>query len=208
MEIDVLPVGLLETNCYLITCPRTREAALIDPGWDDPSILEAIRKREASVKIILLTHAHFDHIGGVSAMIRATGAPLALHKDDLPLLRVKGWADMWNIPIPPCPDPDRFLEPDETLEIGSLRLKVLFTPGHTPGHVSFYEAEHSVLFDGDVLFKQGVGRTDIPGGDAAQLLDSIRRVLFALPDEVIVYPGHGPATTIGEEKRLNPWVQA
>ncbi len=206
MEVDILPVGPLQTNCYLVTCPVTREAALIDPGWNAPAIRQAIAAREARIKYVLNTHAHFDHIGGNAVFVRETGARLALHEADLPLLRQKGGADAWAIPIQPSPEPDCLLKPGSVLEVGTLRLEVLFTPGHTPGHVSFFEAAHRSLFDGDVLFKQGIGRADLPGGDLNALLDSIRRVLFALPDDVIVYPGHGPTTTIGEERQLNPWL--
>lgn len=206
MKVDILPVGPLQTNCYLVTCPETREAALIDPGWNALAIQQAIAAREAHIKYVLNTHAHFDHIGGNAAFVRETGARLALHEADLPLLRQKGGADAWAIPIQPSPEPDCLLKPGSVLEVGMLRLEVLFTPGHTPGHVSFFEAAHRSLFDGDVLFKRGIGRADLPGGDLNALLDSIRRVLFALPDDVVVYPGHGPTTTIGEERRFNPWL--
>jgi glyoxylase-like metal-dependent hydrolase (beta-lactamase superfamily II) len=122
------------------------------------------------------------------------------------LLRNKGGADYWNIPASPSPDPQKLLKPGEVLEVGALRLKVLYTPGHTAGHVSFYEATHRVVFDGDVLFNRGIGRTDLPGGNHAELLRSIKEELLTLPDEVAVYPGHGPHTSIGEERRGNPWL--
>jgi glyoxylase-like metal-dependent hydrolase (beta-lactamase superfamily II) len=206
MDIDVLPVGPLQTNCYLLTCRETREAVLIDPGWHDRSIRDAIVARQARVRFVLNTHAHFDHIGGNAAMIEETGAILAIHPAELPLLRAKGGADLFGFPMHPSPEPERLLTPDEVLEVGTLRLRVLFTPGHTPGHVSFYEEAHQAVFDGDVLFKRGVGRTDLPGGSQEQLMDSIRLVLFQLPDQVVVYPGHGPETTIGEERLSNPWL--
>ncbi len=206
MHIDILPVGPLQTNCYLVTCPQTGEAALIDPGWNAPSIREAIAARKAHVRYVLNTHAHFDHIGGNAALIAETGALFAIHEAELPLLRLKGGADAWGIPLQPSPAPDRLLIPGHVLEVGTLRLQVLYTPGHTPGHVSFYEEASRAVFDGDVLFRRGIGRTDLPGGNTAQLFDSITKVLFELPDEVVVYSGHGEPTTIGEERRLNPWV--
>ncbi len=206
VDVEILPVGPLQTNCYLVVCRTTREAVLIDPGWPDRIIGEAIAAHQAHVKYVLNTHAHFDHIGGNAAAIRQTGAQLAIHEAELPLLRNRGGADAWGIPIAPSPEPDRLLIPGHVLEVGTLRLRVLFTPGHTPGHVSFYEEQHGAVFDGDVLFQRGIGRTDLPGGDAHALFDSIRNVLFQLPDEVVVYPGHGPRTTIGEERRLNPWL--
>lgn len=206
MEIDILPVGPIQTNAYLVTCRQTREAVLIDPGWNDSRITEAIEARQAKVKYILNTHAHWDHIGGNAAMKTYTGARLGLHQDDIPLLRQKGGADLWHIPIQPSPEPDLFLIPGNTLEVGRLQLHILFTPGHTPGHVSFYEEAKQALFDGDVLFNQGIGRTDLPGGSTRDLMDSIKNVLMKLPDEVAVYPGHGPETTIGSERRNNPWL--
>ncbi|NLH09369.1 MAG: MBL fold metallo-hydrolase [Chloroflexi bacterium] len=206
MFVDTLPVGPFQTNCYLITCAETRAALLVDPGWNSPTISEAIAARRADVRLIVNTHAHWDHIGGNARFVQETGAPLALHHGDLPLLRRKGGAEAWGVPLPPSPEPDRLLNPGDVLEIGRLRFEVLFTPGHSPGHISLYEAAHRALFCGDVLFQRGIGRTDLPGGDAAALFRSIRDVLFALPDDVTVYPGHGPATTIGEERVGNPWV--
>jgi hydroxyacylglutathione hydrolase len=206
MQVDTLPVGPLETNCYLATCQKTREALLIDPGWNDPALVQAIENQGAVVKAIALTHAHFDHIGGLAALYEHTGAPLIMHQADVPLLVRRGGADEWGIPIRPAPMPDRLVKEGDQVEIGSLRFEVLFTPGHTPGHICLYEASKNVLFDGDVLFKQGIGRTDLPGGSMEKLLDSIQHKLLGLPDETVVYPGHGPATTIGEERFSNPWL--
>lgn len=206
MHIDILPVGPLQTNCYLATCEDTGEALLIDPGWNDDRIQDAILARRADVKLVVNTHAHWDHIGGNAAYLRTTGAQFAIHPVELPLLEARGGAKLLNIAIPPSPVPDLLLEPGQSLEVGALRFEVLFTPGHTPGHVSLYEADQGVLFDGDVLFRRGIGRADLPGGDPRVLLHSIRDVLLSLPDEVTVYPGHGPQTTIGEERRLNPWL--
>ena len=204
MFIDTLPVGPLLTNCYLVTCSETRKAALIDPGWEDPSIDKAIADRMADVSYILNTHAHWDHIAGNHAYVTKTGADLAIHTLDLPLLQMKGGADLWNIPVRSSPKPTLLLDNRPFVEVGSLRLEVLFTPGHTQGHVSFYEATHGVIFDGDVLFRQGIGRTDLPGGSMPQLMQSLKR-LMELPDDVTVYSGHGPETTIGYERQHNPW---
>jgi len=206
MLIDRLPVGPLLTNCYLATCEETGKAVLIDPGWDDGSIRDAIASRRVEVEVVVNTHAHWDHIGGNAVFVRDTGAKLAIHALDLPLLDAKGGADLWNIPIRPSPKPDLLLQAGGVLEVGTLRFDVLFTPGHTPGHISLYEASAGVVFDGDVLFQQGIGRTDLPGGSTADLTRSIREVLYKLPDDTKVYPGHGDPTTIGEERRNNPWV--
>jgi hydroxyacylglutathione hydrolase len=206
MQVDTMPVGPLLTNCYLATCQETHEAVLIDPGWNDPILVQTIESRGAVVKAIVLTHAHFDHIGGLAALVERTGAPVVMHQDDVPLLTRRGGADEWGIPIRPAPAPDRLVKEGDQVEIGALRFEVLFTPGHTPGHICLHEVSKSVLFDGDVLFRQGIGRTDLPGGSMEDLLDSIRHKLLALPDETVVYPGHGPATTIGDERRSNPWL--
>jgi len=155
---------------------------------------------------VLNTHGHFDHTDANGAVVQATGAPLAIHLLDKPLLQAAGGAAWFGMVAVPSPPPDRDLQDGDELQVGTLCLRVLHTPGHTPGHVCFYEPTEGVLFDGDVLFYRGVGRTDLPGGSWPKLLDSIQRVLFALPDETVVYSGHGPATTIGDEKHLNPWL--
>jgi glyoxylase-like metal-dependent hydrolase (beta-lactamase superfamily II) len=206
MKIDVMPVGWIETNCFLVTCEETREAILIDPGWPDDAITERIAERQAQVRLIINTHAHFDHIGGNAAFIESTGAPLAIHELDLPLLENGGGAEQFGLYIGKSPPPDRLLEPGEVLEIGRLNFKVLFVPGHTPGHIALYEPDQKVVFAGDVLFHHGIGRTDMPGGSASTLLTSIRNELLTLPDDVTVCSGHGPETTIGEERRSNPWL--
>ncbi len=206
MIIVTLPVGLIQTNCYIVGCEETKEGAVIDPGGHPQRILAEIERRELTIRYVLNTHAHFDHIGANGPIVEATGAILALHPADLPLLKAEGGAALFGLSVTPSPLPDLELGDGDELAVGALRFRVLHTPGHTPGHVCFYEAAQGVLFDGDVLFYRGVGRADLPGGSRQQLQDSIRRVLFALPDETVVYSGHGPATTIGEEKRLNPWL--
>lgn len=206
MIIKTLPVGPIQTNCYLIGCSETLEGAVIDPGWDAPTILAAAQAARLTIKYVLNTHAHWDHVSANADVVEATGAQLAIHPDDLPLLRARGGADLWGIPVRPSPEPDVELGEGQLIRIGELELQVLFTPGHTPGHVSFYEPDAGALFDGDVLFKQGIGRTDLPGGDHRALMHSIRDVLMALPPETVVYSGHGPPTTIGEERWANPWL--
>ena len=207
MIIAALPVGLIQTNCYVVGCEKTREAAVIDPGGHPQRILAEVERHGLTVQYVLDTHAHFDHTDANGAIVEATGATLALHPEDLPLLKASGGAALFGLHADPSPPPDLELHDGDELAVGKLRFEVLHTPGHTPGHVCFYEAGEGVLFDGDVLFYRGIGRTDLPGGSFQQLMDSIRRVLFALPDETVVYSGHGPATTIGDEKRLNPWLR-
>jgi hydroxyacylglutathione hydrolase len=202
-----LPVGLIQTNCYIAGCPETKEGAVIDPGGDPDQILAQVEHHGLSIKYVLNTHAHFDHTDANGGIVQATGATLALHPQDLPLLKASGGAALFGLQADPSPPPQLELHDGDELEVGTLRFKVLHTPGHTPGHVCFYEEAHGVLFDGDVLFARSIGRTDLPGGDYRQMMDSIQRVLFALPDDTVVYSGHGPATTIGDEKRLNPWLR-
>ncbi|NDJ33135.1 MAG: MBL fold metallo-hydrolase [Chloroflexi bacterium] len=206
MLVDMLPIGPLPTNAYVVTCSQTRQAVIIDPGWPDPALMQTIENREAQVTYIVNTHTHWDHIGGNAAVAQATGAPLLLHAGALPLLRERGAGAAFGIELEPSPEPERFLEPGETLEVGALTFDVLFTPGHAPGHISLYSAGGGAVFSGDVLFNKGVGRFDLPGGSWPTLEKSIREVLFTLPDETVVYSGHGPKTTIGEEKLYNPFL--
>jgi hydroxyacylglutathione hydrolase len=204
--ILTLPLGPLQTNCYLVGDPASGQAAVIDPGWDAPAVLAAAERAGLQIGIVLLTHAHFDHIGGVAGVVEALGVPLALHPLDLPLLRARGGAQAFGLEMPPCPDPTLELQAGQIVEVGALRFETLFTPGHTPGHVSFYERREGLLFDGDVLFQAGIGRYDLPGSNYADLMHSLRAVLLALPDETLVYPGHGPPTTIGDERWGNPFL--
>jgi hydroxyacylglutathione hydrolase len=201
-----LIVGPLQTNCYIAACEETLEGVVVDPGDDAPRILGEIEANEIQIKYILNTHAHFDHIGGNEVLKRQLKVPLALHPLDLPLLQEKGGAMIFGLDAPQSPVPDLELETGMELQFGNHTLQVLLTPGHTPGHVSFFEKEEKVLFDGDVLFDGGIGRTDIPGGSMADIMHSIREILFKLPDDTVVYSGHGNPTTIGQEKATNPWI--
>ena len=207
MIIETLPVGLLQANCYIVGCSETKEAAVIDPGGDPDVILAALARHGLTLRYVLDTHGHFDHTEANGALVEATGAQLAAHALEKPLLEAAGGAAFFGLHAEAGPAPDLELKDGDELAVGTLCLRVLHTPGHTPGHVSFYEAREGVLFDGDVLFHQGIGRVDLPGGNGRQLVDSILNVLFALPDETVVYSGHGPATTIGEEKRLESWIR-
>jgi glyoxylase-like metal-dependent hydrolase (beta-lactamase superfamily II) len=204
--IEILPVGPLQANCYLIGCEKTRRGAVIDPGDEAGRILEAAEDAGLTVTHVLLTHAHFDHIAAAAEVVRATGAQLALHPEDLPILRSGGGARLFGIQPPPIPEPTLLLKPGQELSIGEITLRVLHTPGHSPGHVSFYAPEEGVIFDGDVLFAFGIGRADLPGGSYDTLMHSINEQLMRLPDRTRVYSGHGPVTTIGRERASNPWL--
>ena len=207
MIIATLPVGMIQTNCYIAGCEETKEGVIIDPGGHPERILAEVERYGLAIKFVLNTHAHFDHTDANGAIVQATGAPLGLHPQDQPLLKASGGAAMFGLQADPSPPPTLELHDGDELEIGTLRIRVLHTPGHTPGHVCFYEADQGVLFDGDVLFYRGIGRTDLPGGNWHELMASIQQVLFALPEQTVIYSGHGPATTIGEEKQLNPWLR-
>ncbi len=206
MLIKQLPVGMIQANCYIVGCEETGAGVVIDPGDEAERILAEVEAAGLTIKYILNTHAHFDHIMANAALVEATGAPLALHPLDLPLLRANGGAALFGMEGAASPEPGLQLAEGDTLAFGSHSFQVLFTPGHTPGHVSFYEAGAGVIFDGDVLFAGGIGRTDLPGGDFETLLHSINEKLMVLPDETTVCSGHGPLTTIGQERAGNPWL--
>lgn len=202
-----MPLGPLETNCYLLGCDETGEAAIIDPSWNGRSLAATAADQGFTITHILLTHSHFDHVGGLAELKKETDAPIYIHPEAVDMLNEAFLhAAAWQIRIPPPPPADILLTPGETLTIGNIKLEVLFTPGHAPGHVSFFLREHGVVFDGDVLFSQSIGRTDLPGGNMALLMKSIREELLVLPDETAVLSGHGPATTISQEKKHNPFL--
>ncbi len=201
-----LPIGLLQSNCYLVYDAESRAGAVIDPSGDVTPLLDQIREHALDIRYILNTHGHFDHIGANAQLTEMFNAPLGLHPADRALLDLGGGAPWYNLPYIPSPEPALALEDETTLELGALRIQVIHTPGHTPGSVCFYIPAETNLITGDTLFAGSVGRTDLPGGDARTLTRSLRRLLM-LPDNTNIYPGHGPASTLAEEKRHNPWVR-
>lgn len=205
MIVRRVRVGITDTNCYVVGCEDTRQGAVIDPGGHPKRVLKAVEENGLTIRYILNTHCHFDHMGANAEIVAATGAPLALHPAELPVLQAQGGAALFGLPGKESPMPDIELEDGQVLEVGSLCLRVLHTPGHSPGSVTFYLGEQGVAFDGDTLFAGGVGRTDLLGGDGDTLERSIREVLFKLPDETVLYPGHMQQTTVGYEKKHNPW---
>ena len=211
MQISVFAVAPFFKNGYLVSCERTRESVLIDPGDDVEELLEAVRDTRAIVRQILLTHAHLDHVTGVATAKRALKVPIWLHRGDLVLYeRVVDQGRMFGIDVEAQPPIDRFYEPDEVILFGDYRVDVRHTPGHCPGGVCLAigraDSHERELFVGDTLFAGSIGRTDLPGGDLDTLLTSIRKVLFAFPDNTVVHSGHGPDTTIGVERRTNPFL--
>jgi hydroxyacylglutathione hydrolase len=206
MILDTVHVGITQTNCYVAGCEEAREGVVIDPGGHPERILKAVEEDGLTIRYVLNTHCHFDHMQANAEIVAATGASLALHPAELPILQAKGGAALFGLPEVESPMPDVELEDGQVLEVGALRFRVLHTPGHSPGGVTFYLAEEGVAFDGDVLFAGGVGRTDLPGGDWDTMIRSIREVLFKLPDETVLYPGHMSKTTVGYEKAHNLWL--
>ncbi len=200
-------VGPLDVNCYLLWSRTHRTAFVIDPGGDAEVIEDGVKKHGLSVKYIINTHGHFDHIGADVELKESLGASLVIHKDDALLLqRGSEQAMVFNIHVPSQPPPDLLVEDGSLLEADGLVLEVIHTPGHTPGGISLYLREEKILFTGDTLFAGGVGRTDLPGGSYELLLDSIKRRILTLDDSTRILPGHGPYSTIGEEKAINPFL--
>ncbi|MCW3096637.1 MAG: Zn-dependent hydrolase, including glyoxylase [Chthonomonadaceae bacterium] len=203
MEIVHYQLGPMDNNTYLIIDEATRDAALIDPSFDSEKLWDDIEARKVQMRYILNTHGHFDHIIGNAFWVEKTGAPLALHRDDLDRLRaLPEHARQYRFEAAPSPDPSIFLEDGQTLTLGNTLIRVVHTPGHSPGSVTFLFDDVAIV--GDVLFAGSIGRTDFPGCSLQTLLHSIRTQLLTLPDATTVLPGHNEPTTIGQERASNP----
>ena len=209
LEIVSFTLGPAQTNAYLVADSGTRDAAVIDPAWDGNVILEAAKQRGWRIAHLWYTHAHFDHIGGAGAIADALNPlPLvALHPNDHVLWRAGGGGAMFGFDIDPGPEPTIDFYQGQILKLGSVEFEVRFTPGHTTGHCILYVPTANVCFCGDLIFAGSVGRTDFPGGSWEQLESSIKTQVYTLPNNTRLLSGHGPETTVGEEKRSNPFVQ-
>jgi hydroxyacylglutathione hydrolase len=209
MILDTFPVGPLQANCTILGDEETGQALVVDPGDEAKRIYERLEKRGLKLKQILVTHAHLDHIGGAFELKQLTGAPIYLNEKDLPLLdSIKEQARWLGMRSPETAPPDEYLTDGRVVGLEKYPAEVLCTPGHTQGGVSLYFASLKLLIAGDTLFAGGIGRTDLPGGDYAQIIHSIQTRLFVLPDETKVITGHGPSTAIGYERRENPYAGA
>ncbi|MBV9879886.1 MAG: MBL fold metallo-hydrolase [Gemmatirosa sp.] len=203
-RIEVAAVGVFEENCYLVVDPATRAAALIDPGDEGDRIVDMVRRADARLEAIWLTHAHLDHIGAIADVLAEWRVPVHLHPADLPVFEYAPRAALaYGLPFEPQPLPDRELAEGQVLSLGGLRFDVMHAPGHAPGHVVIHG--HGIALAGDCLFYGSVGRTDLPLSDPRALSRSLQRIA-ALPPETVVYPGHGPSTTIGREVAMNPFL--
>lgn len=208
MHYAIIPVTPFQQNCTLLWCERTRQAAVVDPGGDLPHVVQEIERQGVEPVKILLTHAHIDHAGGAGELANRLGIPIeGPHAEDLFWLQaMPGQSQMFGLrPVTPF-TPDRWLDQGDQVQVGDLCLEVLHCPGHTPGHLVFFERRSRLALVGDVLFQGSIGRTDFPRGDYDQLVGSIRGRLWPLGDDVRFIPGHGPMSTFGQERRTNPFV--
>jgi hydroxyacylglutathione hydrolase len=207
MILEGLALGPYQSNCYLVGSEKTKRCIVIDPGDEGEEILNAVREAGLTVAMIVLTHAHIDHVSALSTVKKETGAPFSIHESEKAIFS----SVLKRIQPPLSPEsaealsqPDRLLKDGDSIDVDDLHFTVIHTPGHTPGGICLMG--HGIVFTGDTLFYYGIGRTDFPGGSTATLMKSLRDRLMTLPDETIVYPGHGPATAIGKERRGNPFL--
>jgi hydroxyacylglutathione hydrolase len=208
MIIKMLAVGSFAANCYIVGSSTTKQGMIIDPGAEADTILKTVRQTGLSISVIVITHAHIDHVGALRQVQRSTSAQFAIHEAEKGLVLsapIRMLTSLGVSPIKSPPRPDRLLKDGDRIDIGDLHFEVLHTPGHSAGGICL--SGHGVIFSGDTLFNLGIGRTDFPGMSHQRLMKSIHEKLMVLPNETIVYPGHGPPTTIGDERRGNPFLQ-
>lgn len=209
IQVEMLSLGMFQSNCFIVSCSETRQGVIVDAGDEAETILAAIDRLHVRVTAILETHAHLDHVGALYEIVPALGVPVCMHKDELKVYEnIKPQSAMFGLQAPRRVNVDKVLETGERIQFGKLTAEVLHTPGHSPGSVSFYFASETPprVFVGDVLFNGSIGRTDLPGGSYGTIVETLTNVFLPLPDETIVYSGHGPETTIGYEKKFNPFL--
>jgi len=205
---EILPVGILQCNCSIFGDEASREAIVIDPGDDVEEIVNILNRNGLTVKAIVITHAHIDHVAGAAKLRGLTQAPVYMNERDISLLNMlKAQAAWLNVPPPEQTTVDVPASEGQILKLGPVDFEILDTPGHTEGSISVWIPAENKLIAGDTLFRESIGRTDLPGGNSRKILASIRSKLFALPDDVLVIPGHGDTTTIGHEKQRNPFLR-
>jgi hydroxyacylglutathione hydrolase len=208
MILEKLTVGPFQENCYVIGDQESRIGAIIDPGDEAARIAMAVEETGLDIGSIIVTHAHIDHVGAVVALTDEYACPVLMNAEAEPMLAgLPTQAMMMGIRFGKQPEVDRYVEDEEIVEVGDLRLRSLYTPGHAPGHLAFYLQDEGLVLSGDALFAGSVGRVDLPGGSMEVLMQSIEERLLTLPDETLVYPGHGPRTTIRNERTSNPFLQ-
>lgn len=208
MILETFPVGPLRCNCTILGDQASGEAMVVDPGDNVPQILAFLEQHRLTLKQIVVTHGHIDHVGGAAQLKKATGAPVLLNQNDLPLLQMMHVQATWlGIPTPHVEAPDASADEGMTASVSGHTATILHTPGHTQGSICLHFAPDNLLLAGDTLFAGSIGRTDLAGGDSKQILRSLHDRLLTLPDSTRVIPGHGPATTIGQERETNPFLQ-
>ncbi len=209
MILKMLVVGPFMSNCYVMGSEKTKEGMIIDPGASPEGILKTVEDLGLDIKVIVATHNHIDHIGAVARVKEATGAPFAIHEVDGNRAALeamsRGLSQMMGVSLGNMPAPDRLLKDGDTITVGEATFEVLHVPGHSPGGIALLS--NKVIFSGDILFQYSIGRTDFPGGSYSDLMDGIFTKLLVLPDETVVYPGHGPKTTIGTERKMNHFIR-
>jgi len=210
LEVRGVVVGLFRENCWIVGSRQRGEACVVDPGDEPEEILALARDMGVRITRVVASHAHLDHIMAARAIVEATGAPFLLHADDLPIAdNMPASARMWmGQEVPPAPTPDVYPTDGQDIEVAGVTLRVIHTPGHTPGSLCLYAADARLLFSGDTLFRESIGRTDLPGGSTEQILRSIAERLYGLPPDTRVLPGHMQETTIAHERAHNPFVRA
>ncbi|MCG6201160.1 MBL fold metallo-hydrolase [Psychromonas antarctica] len=208
MKVIVIPVTPYEQNCSLVICEETQTAAIVDPGGDHVKILKVVQEQAVNVDKIILTHGHLDHVGATELIAKMLDVPvIGPQKEDLFWLeQLEAQSQRFGFPTTKSFAPDKWLQEDEIVEVGNIKLKVLHIPGHTPGHIALFDEQSKQVIVGDILFNGGIGRFDFPRGNQMQLINGIKTKLLTLPTETVVYPGHGPTTTIGKEKASNPFL--